>query len=202
GGTKVIDPDSHNDRVLFKKISTSDGQAFMTFFDLYKAELFGVAIRLTKSQVIAEEIVQEVFISLWISRQHLIRVEDPVSYTYRILLNKTGNYLKKEANQQRIIKDAIRYHQSSSDDTEQVVDGNETRRQIERALGQLPPKQKIVYILSRQRGLSNNEIASELHVSPHTVKSHLSKAIGFIRTYLEALTMVITWVTLNNFILF
>ena len=148
-------------------------------------------IRLTKSQVIAEEIIQEVFISLWISRKHLIKVEEPASYIYRILFNRIGNYLKKEANQQRIIKAAMQYTQSSSDATEQLVDVNETQHLIELALGQLPPRQKIVYKLSRQQGLSNNEIASQLHVSQHTVKSHLSKAIGFIRTYLGNIAMVV-----------
>jgi len=160
-------------------------------------------IRLTKSQVIAEEIIQEVFISLWISRQQLIKVEEPASYIYRIVFNRIGNYLKKEANQQRIIKAAIQYTQTSSDATEQLVDVNETQHLIERALGQLPPRQKIVYKLSRQQGLSNGEIASQLHVSQHTVKSHLSKAIGFIRTYLGNIAMAVALLaSLSNFVLF
>jgi RNA polymerase sigma-70 factor (family 1) len=180
----VVTSDLHNDRTLFTQISAGDEKAFRAIFDLYKAELFRVVIRLTKSQVIAEEIIQEVFIGLWISREHLIKVEEPASYIYRILFNRTSKYLKKEANQQRIIK-AIQNTQSSSDATEQRVDVNETQQLIELALGQLPQRQKIVYKLSRQQGLSNDEIASQLNVSQHTVKSHLSKAIGYIRTYLK-----------------
>jgi len=198
--TKVIASDVHNDRTLFRQISAGDEKAFRAIFDLYKVELFRVVIRLTKSQVIAEEIIQEVFISLWISREHLIKVEEPASYIYRILFNRTGNYLKKEANQQRIIRAAIQYTQSSSDATEQLVDVNETQQLIELALGQLPPRQKIVYKLSRQQGLSNYEIASQLNVSQHTVKSHLSKAIGFIRTYLGNIAIVVASLA-NNFVL-
>ena len=191
--TKVIASDSHNDRTLFIQISAGNEKAFRAIFDLYKVELFRVVIRLTKSQIIAEEIIQEVFISLWISRKHLIKVEEPASYIYRILFNRTGNYLKKEANQQRIIKAALQYSRSSADATEQLVDVHETQHRIELALGQLPPRQKIVYKLSRQQGLSNDEIASQLHVSQHTIKSHLSKAIGFIRTYLGNMSVVIAW---------
>ena len=55
----------------------------------------------------------------------------------------------------------------------------------------LPTQQNIVYRLSRQQGLSNNEIAEQLHVSQHTVKSHLSKAIWYIRSYLKNLATVI-----------
>ena len=181
----------HNDRALFIQISAGDEKAFRAIFDLYKVELFGAVIRLTKSQVIAEEIIQEVFIGLWISREHLIKVEDPASYIYRILFNRASNYLRKEANRQRIIKAAMQHTQSSSDATEQLVDVNETEHLIERALGQLPPRQKIVYKLHCQQGLSNNEIASQLNVSQHTIKSHLSKAIGFIRTYLGNTSMVV-----------
>ncbi len=194
--------DLHNDRALFKQISAGDEQAFRTFFDLYKAELFRVVIRLTKSQVIAEEIIQEVFISLWISREHLIKVEEPASYIYRILFNKIGNYLKKESNQERIIKASMHYRQLSSNATEQNVDANEIQRLIELALEQLPPQQKIVYKLNRQQGLSNEEIADQLNISPHTVKSHLSKAISFIRTYLEDMAIIVLfWNPLDNSIL-
>lgn len=201
--TKVIASDSHNDRTLFTQISAGNEEAFRAIFDLYKLELFRVVIKLTKSQVITEEIIQEVFISLWISRKQLIKVEEPASYIYRILFNRTGNYLKKEANQQRIIKAALQYTISSSDTTEQLVDVHETQHLIELALGQLPPRQKIVYKLSRQQGLSNDEIASQLHVSHHTVKSHLSKAIGFIRTYLANIAMVVALLAnLNNFVLY
>ena len=180
------------------QISAGNEKAFRAIFDLYKVELFGAAIRLTKSRVIAEEIIQEVFIGLWISREHLIKVEEPGSYIYRILFNRTSNYLRKEANQHRIIKAAMQHTQSSSDATEQLVDVNDTEHLIEKALGQLPPRQKTVYKLHCQHGLSNEEIASQLHVSQHTIKSHLSKAIGFIRTYLGDMSVVIAWLAIPN----
>jgi len=173
------------------QISAGNEKAFRAIFDLYKVELFRAAIRLTKSRVIAEEIIQEVFIGLWISREHLIKVKEPASYIYRILFNRASNYLRKEANQQRIIKAALQHTQSSSDATEQLVDVNDTEHLIEKALGQLPPRQKTVYKLHCQQGLTNDEIASQLHVSQHTIKSHLSKAIGFIRTYLGNTSVVI-----------
>ena len=185
------------------QISAGNEKAFRAIFDLYKVELFSVVTRLTKSQVIAEEIIQEVFISLWISREHLIKVEEPASYIYRILFNRTSNYLRKEANQHRIIKAAMQHTQSSSDATEQLVDVNDTEHLIEKALGQLPPRQKTVYKLHCQQGLSNDEIASQLHVSQHTIKSHLSKAIGFIRTYLGNTSMVAALLAnLSNLVLY
>ena len=187
--------DLHNEKLLFQQISAGDEQAFKSIFYLYKIHLFKVAIRLTKSKVIAEEIIQEVFLSLWISREHLSKVDDPSSYIYRCLLNQVSSYLKKEANQERIVRAAIRYGQSSSDATEQLVEVHDTQRLIEHAIVQLPKQQNLVYRLSRQQGLSNNEIANHLHVSQHTVKSHLSKAIWFIKTYLKNLASIVILLT-------
>ena len=181
----------HNEKMLFQQISAGDELAFKSIFYLYKIQLYKVVIRLTKSQVIAEEIIQEVFLSLWISRKHLVKVDEPSSYIYRCLFNQISRYLKKEANHERIVRAAIRYRQSSSEVTEQLVEEHDTQRLIEKAIVQLPKQQNIVYRLSRQQGLSNNEIASQLHVSQHTVKSHLSKAIWFIKTYLKKLAVVI-----------
>lgn len=183
----------HNEKTLFQQISAGNEQAFRSIFYLYKIPLYRVVIRLTKSKVIAEEIIQEVFLSLWISRRRLADVEDPSSYIYRCLLNHVSSYLKKEANQERIVRAAMRHGQSVSDATEQLVEEHETRRLIEQAVVQLPTQQNIVYRLSRQQGLSNNEIARQLHLSQHTVKSHLSKAIWYIKTYLKNLAVLIVF---------
>jgi RNA polymerase sigma-70 factor (family 1) len=187
----VTASDLHTEKMLFQQISAGDQQAFKSIFYLYNIQLFKVVIRLTKSKVIAEEIIQELFISLWVSREHLIKVDEPSSYIYRCLFNQVSSYLKKEANQERIIRAANRHGQSYSDATGQLVEIHETQRLIEQAIVQLPMRQNLVYRLSRQQGLSNNEIANELRVSQHTVKSHLSKAIWFIRTYLKNLALLI-----------
>jgi RNA polymerase sigma-70 factor (family 1) len=187
----VIASDLHTEKMLFQQISAGDQQAFRSIFYLYKIQLFKVVFRLTKSRLIAEEIIQEVFLHLWISREHLIKVDEPSSYIYRCLFNQVSSYLKKEANQERILIAARRSSQLSSDATELVVEEHETQRLIEQAIVHLPNRQNLVYRLSRQQGLTNNEIARELHVSQHTVKSHLSKAIWFIRTYLKSLAILI-----------
>ncbi len=180
----------HNEKFLFEQIAEGDQQAFRHIFDIYNKVLFSTAIKLTKSQLASEEITQEVFISLWVSRAHLRKVDNPGSYLFRILYNKLNSYLKKESNQERLVAFAMQWKEVSANATQDAVDGNETRRRINEVIGTLPPQQKAVYLLSHLHGLKKDEIAEKLHISPHTVKSHLSKATETIRTHLKNVAFV------------
>lgn len=180
----------YNETILFRQIAEGDQQAFRDIFDLYNKTLFSTAIKLTKSQLASEEITQEVFINLWVSRVHLVKVENPGAYLFKILYNKLNSYLKKESNQERIVKAAMQYSQPFANATQEMVDGNEVSRRINEAVENLPPQQKTVYQLSRQHGLKNDEIAERLDISPNTVKSHLAKAIASIRTHLKDVALV------------
>jgi RNA polymerase sigma-70 factor (family 1) len=178
------------DQALFNRIAAADEKAFRLLFDRYHRELFGVALKLTKSPSQAEEIVQELFISIWVSRLLLTAVDKPDAYIYRILYNHIKNYLRKESNRDRILRDALQFRIGSVNATEEAVDAHESEKRIEQALQLLPDRQKAVYRLNRQQGLSIDQIAEQLNISPHTVKSHLAKALEFMRTYLKDVTMV------------
>ena len=89
-----------------------------------------------------------------------------------------------------MIKDAAQFKIFYNNSTEEAVDVNETLRRINEAVEKLPPQQKVVYRLSRQKGMKNDEIAAELKISPNTVKTHLSKALEAIRTHLDDVAFV------------
>jgi RNA polymerase sigma-70 factor (ECF subfamily) len=100
--------------------------------------------------------------------------------------------LKKEANKARILQLSVWHVREWVNETEERIYANEGQRFINNALAQLSPQKKLIYELSRKEGKSYDEIAETLHLSPHTVKSHLVKALKFIRNYMKnnALTIV------------
>ncbi len=181
---------TYSDQLLFARIATGDEAAFRALFNLYRKTIFGVALKLTKQPDLSEEITQEVFINLWVNRSKLPGIDKPDAYLFRILYNKISDYLRKESNRTKILQNALRFSSGNVNSTQETIDAHDSEKRIEEALRQLPAQQKLVYQLSRQQGLSITEIATRAQCSPHTVKSHLAKAISFIRAYLKDIAFV------------
>ena len=174
-----------NARALFEAIARGDEDAFKELFELYRVRVYAVAFKWTKLNFSAEEITQDVFISIWTGRAQLAAVSDPRAYIYTIVYNKVSRHLKKEANKARILKLSLWNAKEYSNETEETVYANDGQKFVNRAVAKLSPRIKVIYELKRVEGKSYHEIAETLHLSPHTVKSHLLKAIKFIRNYVR-----------------
>lgn len=175
----------HTGKALFQRVANDDHAAFRDLFALYADRLHAAVYNHTKSRFIAEELVQEVFVSLWKHRHQLDVVEDPTAYLYRTVFNHINNYMIKAANQRRLIDRAMERMAADNDSTRQQLDANEMSRIIAAAIDQLPPQKKTIYRLSREQGLSYQEIATQLGISPNTVKNHLVEAMKLLRNYLK-----------------
>jgi RNA polymerase sigma-70 factor (family 1) len=185
---------SHNDcKALFDAIAREDEASFKIFFERYKGKVYSQAYKWTKSNFAAEEITQDVFISIWTGRAHLTAVKDADAYFYTVIYNKISRHLKKEANKMRILRLSLWNAKESCNDTEEMVYANEGHRFMNKALAQLSPQKKTIFELSRKEGKSYDEIAETLHLSPHTVKSHLVQAVKFVRNYMKNNAVSIVW---------
>lgn len=178
--------------LLFEKIAKDDEAAFRTFFEQYRSRVYNTALKLTRSAFAAEEITQNTFIGIWTSRGRLAGVQDPMGYLYTALYNKISRHLKKEASNARVLRQSQWGAREWINETEEKLYANEGQRFINNALMHLSPQKKLIYELSRKEGKSYDEIAETLKLSRHTVKSHLVKALKFIRNYMKnnALTIL------------
>jgi RNA polymerase sigma-70 factor (family 1) len=188
---------------LFLQVAKGDKQAFRAIFDLYKKPFYSVAFKMTQSSYLAEEIVQEVFILFWTKRKQVGAAEKPSNYLFTILYNSVYANFKKLASE-KLMKQAVLQQTKSWEDPimEKVLVTREDRQLLDAVIGQLPPQQQLVYKLSKQEGLSRLEIASQMHISPHSVKNHLHDAVKFIRHHFKdkkavsAVIFVAAWLTL------
>lgn len=174
-----------NVRELFTRISQDDDAAFTEVFYHYTQRIYHYILGKTKSRLIAEEIVQEVFIKLWTNRDKLNAVLNPESYIFSMATNLVFDWLKKMANEEKVRKQVWVTLGNSSNTTFETLDLHNTQELVNKALEQLSPQRKKIFILSRQQGFTHAEIARQLNLSEKTVNNHLTESLRFIREYLE-----------------
>lgn len=186
-----MDVDLLSDIDLLQRIAENDNKAFRMLFLRYKDRFYAAALKMTHSTHQAEEIVQQVFVLLWQRRTHLQEVEKPESYLFTIVYNTISRQFKKIA-AEKAMKAKIRGKTTPSENTtEQFLFEKESRQWLQKIANQLPSQQRLIYHLSKEKGMSRKEIAEQLGISPNTVKNHLLKAMKFIRGHWEQVVMII-----------
>lgn len=166
---------------------TSQEAVFNAIFREQEYKLHTLVLRLTKSDQYAKDIIQEAFLKLWEHRDRLHEIDNVEAWLYRVTENKVMDFLRKASSNDRL-KKAIWYNlQEIVNDTAEQVETKEFNMLIQNAIEQLPTQRKIIYRLNRDKGLSYQEIADELHISRHTVKNQLHESAKFIRNFLSGL---------------
>jgi RNA polymerase sigma-70 factor (family 1) len=170
---------------LVPKIREGDAAAFRDLFCIGKDPLFGYAYKLCRSREQAEEVVQEVFMKLWMNRHHLDEHLSIKAYLYTATKHCVFNLLKKAALDEDL-RQAIFFQQPvAANTTEEDISFAELQRLKSSILEQLPPQRRLIYSMSRIDGLSHEEIASKLGLSRNTVKDQIVKASRFLRSRLH-----------------
>lgn len=174
----------YNERELLQRIADGDERAFRTFFDWYKDRFYAVVLKMTRSDDLAQEMVQEIFMKIWQNRASLAGISNPDSYFFTAVYRKVYSHYKRAALEQKLLK-FIAESPTFQNITDQTVLAHESERLINEAISRMPPQRQLVFRLSKQDGLSREQIAEKLQISPYTVKNHLAEAIKFIKSYLN-----------------
>jgi RNA polymerase sigma-70 factor (ECF subfamily) len=174
-----------NEAELFSRLSKDDVEAFTAIFNFYEPRLYPFVFNMTKSETIAEEVVQEVFIKLWVNRNSVAALDNPAGYIFRMASNQTITHLRTKARQHKLAKAVAQGSDEESNITEEMLELKEVQGLVNEAVEQLPTQRKLIYKLSRQQGLKNDEIAAQLNISISTVKNQLTEALRSIKEHLK-----------------
>lgn len=184
----MVRDQSEFNQLMLEKVAAGDSAAFRQLFYAYHQRLGSYIFRITESRELTQEIVQDVFLKIWINRAHLEVVGSFESYLFVAARHHALNYLKKLAREKHRQQEWLR---SFSGEAEPMEGGEDAGPEalIEQAIALLPPQQKKVYQLSREQGLQQKDIARELNISLETVKKHMVLAIrslkDFVRTHMQ-----------------
>lgn len=163
----------------------SDETAFRKMFEYYYADLCIFAKRYISDLHTREDLVQDVFCSVWLNREK-IDYSVPISnYLVTSVKNICLNYLRTISN--RALDKEIEVEQLPlyADNNDQFLLLNELEEMFNRILDTLPEEYRIAFVMSRMEDRSSDEIAERLHVSVRTVERYRNKAMEILRTELK-----------------
>ncbi|MET4140286.1 RNA polymerase sigma-70 factor [Pedobacter sp. UYP1] len=173
------------ERALIAALKTHDRKAFEKLYKQHYRQLFALAYRYVGQAPVAEEIVHDVFLTIWkIAGQ--LNVEYSIkSYLSRAVINSSLNFIKKEKiNNGK--QNAYLVVESDPDAENEQRDKKESLlNSLEDAMAILPPKCREVMYLSRFGKLKQQEIARQMNISIKTVKNHLTYGFQKLRELLE-----------------
>ncbi|MES2456817.1 MAG: RNA polymerase sigma-70 factor [Bacteroidota bacterium] len=174
-----------NEQALLKEIAEGNEKSFSILFFSYLPMLQSFALKFTKSEIAAEEIIQNAFLRVWLNREKLEQVDNLKGYLYKFVSNECLSYLRKVIKETKVIN-AVKINQPDLDNnTSETIDLNEITRIISDAVNKLPLQRKKIYNLSRVDGKTIPEIANILNISPNTVKNTLVSSLKSIRLHLN-----------------
>ncbi|MFT3827445.1 MAG: RNA polymerase sigma-70 factor [Chitinophagaceae bacterium] len=171
---------------MFVLIANGDETAFRIVFDRYTPKLKAFFLKLSKDPVVAKELVQETFLSLWLYRSSLSQIEHASAYIYKIAANKALHYYRQTDLDRKILAELAIQSGKSIDDTSHNVQLKDLRRMVAQAVDQLPAQQQQVFRYSRENGLSAREVAEKMGLSEKTVRNHLTLALKSIQQFLQS----------------
>ncbi|WP_247237773.1 RNA polymerase sigma factor [Telluribacter sp. SYSU D00476] len=182
---------------ILLQVSQGSERAFAMLFHHYHQRLGVHIYRITKSEELAEEVVQDVFMKIWLNRELLTDIDNFPVYLYVISKNAALNCLKKVAREKvrtvdlDLIPDAAYAPETSDEDYRYLL--------IDEAIDRLPSQQRQVYLLSRHERLPYSEVAARMSISKETVKKYLQIATESISSYIRNRLLVSTLAIMDFF---
>ncbi|MBV8252067.1 MAG: sigma-70 family RNA polymerase sigma factor [Chitinophaga sp.] len=172
-----------NEKELLKGLASGDESAFREIYFLYSHRLYGNLLKLVKSETIAQEILQEVFIKIWEHRAGIDIEKSFRSYLFRIAENMVCNFYTKAGRHQALLKKLANHQDGAYAHIEEAIVSREESVFLVRALAALPVQRRQVFELCKMEGKSYNEVSLLLGISVSTISDHIVKANRFLREY-------------------
>ncbi|WP_338874249.1 RNA polymerase sigma-70 factor [Spirosoma sp. SC4-14] len=173
------------DTELTLRLKQHDEAAFETLFRRYYHYLYSISIQYVKDPALAEDALQEVYLKLWTHREQLDESQSVRNYLATAMRHQMINMLRDE--KRAILRHLS--HQSTQPDvdtsTEEALVLSEYGSVVLDGLRQLSAQRRLVFILRSEKGLTNEEVASQLEISINTAKVQYYHACRFLRDYLR-----------------
>lgn len=172
----------HTEKELVIKLKEGDSLAFEVLFYKYRSKIKGFAIRLVPTQIDPEEIVQEVFVRIWLRRESVNPEKDFQSYIFAIAKNLILDHLKSAVNRKLYFVEEHFHKDLMIEDKEENAMPEDVEEKLLKLICNIPDRRREIFCLSRFDGLSYKQIAYRLNISENTVDTQIRNTLAFLRT--------------------
>jgi RNA polymerase sigma-70 factor (ECF subfamily) len=163
-------------------LALTDAEAFTTIYKTYYRQSLDTAYHICRCKLLCEEIVQEVFVKLWINKEELKKVKDIEAYVFILTRNQATDWMRRRKTEREALSEYAYLYSKESES--QDWEKKELKSALEEAVEQLHPQQKRVYQLKKFYGWRRDKIAQSLNISENTVKATMQKAISSVKKYM------------------
>lgn len=177
---------SKSNKELLLLLQKGDRVAFYNLYERYCKRLYGFVFRYLKQDADTEEIVQEVFIKVWESGNKIDAYSSFESFLFTIAYNATISLFRKKVNEKKYLEHlkSLQQFENAPDLTNEIY-FHELNKTVQTLLNELTPRQKEIFQLSRNEGLTHGEIAEKLNISINTVKKHMVNTLAFLKSHID-----------------
>jgi len=173
------------DAVLVERLHENEVAAFDTLYWKYHEVVYRNILKLVKETVVAEDILQEVFIKLWEKRQEIKASQSVAGWLFVISFNLSVNYSRKKLREQTFHQKLLSLDPGEETGVDRKALQEVQYHLLEQAIAELSPQRRRIVTLCKLEGKTYEEVANELNISRNTVKEHLSAAMVKLNDYIQ-----------------
>lgn len=169
---------------LLEQLRRGEERAFNTLYKAYFKPLYRKVFSMIKDEMIADELIQDLFLKVWLKREEIDPEHSFQAYLYTVANNLVYDYFRKIAKDKkltaRLLVNATDFYMHS----DELLESKESRRLVMEAVNQLSPQRKLVFTCCKLEGKSYEEASRELGISVATVNSHMTQSLRTVREYI------------------
>ncbi|MCE5348203.1 MAG: RNA polymerase sigma-70 factor [Bacteroidales bacterium] len=179
----------HIKRQLILKLKTGEKEAFRELFNMLGPKIYRFALAYLKNKSDAEDIMHDVFLKIWEKRDHIDTSQNVKAYIFKIAINSIYDFIRKK-NLEKAFADFTRENFQPGDETlwNKVI-WNDMLSKLNPLVEQMPEQRKTIFLMSREEGLSNQQIADKLSLSKRTVENQLYRATQYLKEHMNTDTV-------------
>lgn len=179
-----------NTEEIIRRLKRDDKSAMDELFQYYYPRLYHFSRSILKIENEIDDILQDVFVKIWLNRHKISNAETFNSYIFTITKNEVLNFLRSKMRDQNFKDELLLRSVAEEYQSQNLVEFNEIKAGIDKIVEGLPEKRRQVFILSRTEGLSNKEIAQQMNISEKTVEDHITHAIKHLKSAMKDMGIV------------